>query len=171
LLPVIVTIAPTVPDWGAKLVIEGLFELGGVTGGDTGGVTGGVTGGDTGGVTGGLTGGVTGGVNVTGTSTSVTLPATSVPTTAIMFGPFVRLTLHENVPFAATVVAVPLHVKDASPDSASEALPVTVCDEVENVLFGNGEVTVTAGGVLSMLSVTCALAETPELSFAVPVMV
>jgi hypothetical protein len=84
-----------------------------------------------------------------------------------MFGPFVRLTLHENVPFAATVVADPLHVRDASPDGTSEALPVTVCDEVRVVLFGNGKVTVTTGGVLSMLSVTCALAEAPELSFAV----
>jgi hypothetical protein len=110
-------------------------------------------------------------LNVTGTSTSVTLPATSVPTTAIVFGPFVRLTLHENAPFAATAVAVPLHCKDASPDSASEALPVTVCGELENVLFGNGEVTVTAGGVLSMFSVTFAVAVAPELSFAAPVMI
>ena len=58
-----------------------------------------------------------------------------------------------------------------SPDRESDTVPVAVVLDVVKVSPSFGEVTARAGGVLSMLSVTLAVAVAPAASVTVPLII
>src|ERR1035441_8531287 len=94
------------------------------------------------------------------------LPATSVACTAIVFGPVTRVRLQEkDCPLRAAVT--PLQVTFATPESVSATVPVTVICGVVTVAADAGEVMESVGVVLSILSVTEAVAVLPAASVAV----
>jgi hypothetical protein len=69
------------------------------------------------------------------------------------------------------VAAAPLHVTDATPESASETLPDTEAGVEVNVAPLAGDAMVTTGGVRSIFNVTVAVAVSPAASVTVPVIV
>ncbi len=66
------------------------------------------------------------------------------------------------------VTGVPSQASEASPDSASDIVPLAVVEEVVKMVPSLGELTVRDGGVLSMLRVTLILALLFALSVTVP---
>jgi len=98
---------------------------------------------------------------------AATLPATSVARTTTRLKPTLSEMLQENDPLE-TNDATPLHVNAEKPDKASVTVPVTVTAPAGNDAPSVGEVTASAGMVLSMLSVTLAVAVSPLASVAVP---
>lgn len=96
-------------------------------------------------------------------------PATSVATTVIVFDPFVSVAVQLNVPLW-TVVDAPLHVTAATPERLSDTVPETTKLAFVTVELFAGEVIARAGAVLSILSVTDAVALSPIASVAVALM-
>jgi hypothetical protein len=106
------------------------------------------------------------GEKVTLTFEVAVLPAMSVACTAMVFDPVARVTLQDRAD-RVSVAGEPLQVALAMPESASVTVPVTVIGEVVTVAPGAGEAIVMVGEVLSILSVTEAVAVWPALSVAV----
>ncbi len=77
--------------------------------------------------------------------------------------------LQEKVPLFTTA-ALPLQLTEDTPESESETVPVTAMVAVEETVPSEGAVIATAGGVLSMLRLTLAVAELPDASTTVPLM-
>jgi hypothetical protein len=94
------------------------------------------------------------------------LPARSVACTTMVFDPVASGTLQDRAG-RVSVAGEPLQVALAMPESASVTVPVTVIGEEVTVAPGAGEAIVVVGGVLSILSVTEAVAVCPALSVAV----
>lgn len=69
---------------------------------------------------------------------------------------------------APGVTDAPLQVREDNPDKASDRVPLAVMLDVVKTVPSLGELTARAGGVLSMLSVTLAVALFPTLSVTVP---
>src|SRR5262245_54470118 len=82
------------------------------------------------------------------------LPARSLATAVITFGPGSSKTVQEKAP-PDTAAATPLHETTATPDSASDTRPDSVNDGVYTVVpvvpVVGGEI-VTSGDVMSMLN-------------------
>ena len=105
--------------------------------------------------------------SMTGMGIDVMFPATSVAATVIVLGPGVRDTLQERFE-DVTVVAIPLQATEARPEIASVMAPVTVICGLRTVAPDVGDVMLTAGGVLSIWSVTDVEAVALAASFKVP---
>jgi hypothetical protein len=97
------------------------------------------------------------GANVTLTLEVAVLPAMSVACTTMVFAPVARVTLQDRAD-RVSVAGAPLQVALAMPERASATVPVTVIEEAVTVAPGVGEVIAAAGAVLSILSVTDAVA-------------
>jgi hypothetical protein len=67
-----------------------------------------------------------------------------------------------------TDTTVPLQLIEASPDNESDAVPLTAIEDAVKIAPSAGEAITRAGGVLSRLTVTLAVAEAPTLSITVP---
>ncbi len=94
------------------------------------------------------------------------LPAISVACTAMVFSPAASVKLQEKFgPFSAA--ATLLQVTFATPESVSETVPVIVSWGTVTVAAGAGDVMANVGRVLSILSVTEAVAKLPAASVAV----
>jgi len=106
-------------------------------------------------------------VNVIESDCVVVFPATSVATTGMVFAPETSVTEQLKALLCRTA-AVPLHVVEAIPERASEAVPVSCTVAVLTVELLAGEAMVNDGGVLSILRETEVLALLPALSVAVP---
>jgi hypothetical protein len=103
---------------------------------------------------------------VTGKETEVAFPATSEPATTMVLVPTVRVTLQDRLDWAS-VAAAPLQVTPAIPESASVTVPETARGDVVTVAPDAGALMAIVGAVLSILSVTVAVAVLPALSDAV----
>ena len=97
------------------------------------------------------------------------LPAMSVASTVMMFGPLVRETLQEKVELEREA-GLPLQSTVASPLRESEAVPETFTGDLLKDAPLGGEVMARAGAVLSRLMNTLAEALLPARSVAVPLM-
>src|SRR5712691_9662729 len=100
-------------------------------------------------------------------ATTLVLPASSLASAVIAFVPGVNVT-RQSTCVPATVAGTSLHVTPATPESASATIPLMTASEVNSVLPLAGDVIVKLGGVLSMLTVTLAVAVFPALSMATP---
>src|SRR6185295_12131229 len=85
------------------------------------------------------------GWNVTSTSASATLPATSVAAIDKVFGPFVSPGAQLTRPSMPAATATPLHVAVAIPESASETFPLRLAADVRSVAPGCGDAIETSG--------------------------
>lgn len=104
--------------------------------------------------------------SVTDRATVATFPAVSVARTVIAFGPFASVTAQVKfVPL--TTAAALLQVTEARPERRSCAEPVIVNCGFVTAAAAAGEVTVSAGGVLSIRNVTDVDAVVPKASVAV----
>src|SRR5687768_6858269 len=101
------------------------------------------------------------------TSDVATLPATSVAVSVSVLSPLTSGGAQSRTPFAPRTDA-PLHVAAAMPESASMAVPLSAAGETSVVAPGSGEVIVTTGAMVSMLSNTDAVAVLPARSCAAP---
>ena len=106
------------------------------------------------------------GEKVTPTFDVAVLPAISTACTAMVFGPATSDTLHDRADWVS-VAGAPLQAALAMPESESVTVPVTATGEAVTVAPDVGEAIVVVGGVLSILSVTEAVALRPALSVAV----
>ncbi len=75
--------------------------------------------------------------------------------------------MQEKVP-PVRLAALPLQLTLATPEVASDRLPVTVTEALEKEVPSAGEITVIIGEVLSILRVALALALLPDASVTVP---
>ena len=83
-----------------------------------------------------------------------------------MFAPATSVTLQDKADWVS-VAGEPLQIALAMPESKSVTVPVTVIGEAVTVAPDAGEAIVVVGGVLSIWSVTEAVAVWPALSVAV----
>lgn len=97
------------------------------------------------------------------------LPARSVASTVIVFGPLIKDTSQEKVE-VERVAGVPLQRTVAIPLRLSVAVPVTLTGELLTVAPLDGELIATVGAVLSRLINTLVEALLPARSVAVPLM-
>ncbi len=96
-----------------------------------------------------------------------TFPARSVARTTRRFKPGLSKISQEK-PAPESVAGNPLHATESRPERASVAVPVTVKLAAEKAARSAGELTMSAGFVLSTLRVTLAVAEFPAASTTVP---
>ncbi len=105
-------------------------------------------------------------VKVTGIAMAAWLPATSMACTMIVFDPAASVTPQDKLP-CASVAGDPLQVTVAIPERVSAIVPVTIICGLVTIAPEVGEPIATAGGVLSIFSVTEAVAVPPAPSVAV----
>src|ERR1700749_2134418 len=98
-----------------------------------------------------------------------TFPATSIADVTTGFEPSESWRPQLNA-FAFSVAAAPLQVTLARPESASDAVPLTLAGVLKRFAPSAGDVTLRSGGVLSSFALTEAVAESPALLTAVPLM-
>ena len=103
---------------------------------------------------------------ITPTDCVVVFPATSVAETGITFVPETSVAVQETEPFWR-VAGLPLQEALVIPERLSATVPVTACVEAVVIVLLAGDVIETVGPVLSILSVTEALAVAPFASVAV----
>src|SRR4051794_17693184 len=97
-------------------------------------------------------------LSVTDTCAVPTLPAASVAVRVNVFSP---ATSEGAQLRPGTETTAPLHVADTTPDSASDAVPLSAAGDVVTVDPAAGVAMVTVGGVVSMFSVTTDVAMLP----------
>jgi hypothetical protein len=102
----------------------------------------------------------------TPTDCVVVFPATSVAEIGITFVPDTRVAVHETDPLWM-VAGLPLQEALAIPERLSATVPVTCWVEAVVMVLFAGDVMDTVGPVLSIFSVTDALAFAPFASVAV----
>jgi hypothetical protein len=110
------------------------------------------------------------GVNVIVRVWEVLFPATSVAVTGMLFCPLTRPTEQENVP-DCIVAACPAHTTLATPEVASDTVPLIVSVGLLTVVLFDGEVMESVGAVLSSFTVTETETVALLASVAVPEMV
>jgi hypothetical protein len=99
--------------------------------------------------------------------TTASFPATSRARTTTALGPSASGT-EQSKRWPETLAGAPPQVTPSSPERPSPTAPATAIDAPPACAPSTGEVTLKAGGVLSMLSVTPAVAVLPARSVAVP---
>lgn len=94
-------------------------------------------------------------------------PAKSTARTTTKLTPGFNERLQEKFP-PDGATGTPLHVSEATPDKASDTVPVTAIPAVVKTAPSAGEPTARVGGVFSIFNVTLAVAVAPAASVTVP---